>query len=150
MSQKRPFDVDAGRIGKQALLTMVLLAPWGKHAALAQTSLEERQLSNATTSLSDGPGTALQRTRKGAPLLGCFSTQDAVAALLSGGQQLPPIPPEFQNTETTVTIRADSQEKIGDTYKLKGHVVINYRIWKCAPTMRPTITAPVRRWPKVM
>ena len=127
MSQKRPFDVDAGRIGKQALLTMVLLAPLGKHAALAQTSLEERQLSNATTSLSDGPGTALQRTRKGAPLLGCFSTQDAVAALLSGGQQLPPIPPEFQNTETTVTIRADSQEKIGDTYKLKGHVVINYR-----------------------
>src|SRR5215470_3089288 len=127
MSQRRPFDIDPGRIGKQALLTMVLLAPLDKHPALAQNSLEERQLSNATPSLSDSPGTALQGTRKGAPLFGCFSTQDAVAALLSGGQQLPPIPPEFQNTETTVTIRADSQQKIGDTYKLKGHVLINYR-----------------------
>src|SRR6516162_2548137 len=127
MSQKRLFGIHAGRIGKEALLTMFLLAPLGKHPALAQTSLEERQLSFATSSVSDGPGTALQGTRKGAPLLGCFSTQDGVAAILSDRQQLPTIPPEFQNTETTVTIRADSQEKIGDTYKLKGHVLINYR-----------------------
>jgi LPS-assembly protein len=110
-----------------AFLAMVLLTYVGKGPALAQTSSEERQLSFSTANLSDGPGMEFQAARKSAPLLGCFSTQDAIAAILSGGQQLPPIPPEFQNPETTVTFRADSQQKIGETYKLKGHVVISYR-----------------------
>ncbi len=50
-----------------------------------------------------------------------------MAAILPNPQQLPPIPPELQNPDTTVTIRADSQQKIGEVYTLKGHVVISYR-----------------------
>jgi len=98
-----------------ALPAMFLFATLGKHPALAQPSSEERQQSFTTSSLSDDPGTVFQGARKPTPLLGCFSAQDAVAAIFSGGQQLPLIPPEFQNPETTVTFRADSQQKIGDT-----------------------------------
>ena len=154
MPEKRLFGVHGSRIDKQAavcvpcwdktdwpnrtpsspkaslslaFLATVLLAYAGKDPALAQTSSVERQLSLATATVSDSPEMGFQGTRKSTPLLGCFSTQDAIAAILSGGQQLPAIPPEFQNPETTVTFRADSQQKIGDTYKLKGHVLINYR-----------------------
>ena len=155
MPEKRLLGVDGCRIGKKPamcdlcwdktdhgpsgtptslkaklpllLLVMFLLARVGKGPALAQTSSEERQLSFRTLIPSDDPGTGSHGARKGTPLLGCFNTQDAIATLLPAAQQLPAIPPEFQNKETTVTIRADSQQKIGDAYKLKGHVLINYR-----------------------
>lgn len=42
------------------------------------------------------------------------------------GQQ-PEIPLELQDAESTVSIRADSQEKDKDTYRLRGHVEVTYR-----------------------
>jgi len=42
------------------------------------------------------------------------------------GQQ-PEIPRELQDAESTVSIRADSQEKDKDTYRLRGHVEVTYR-----------------------
>lgn len=35
--------------------------------------------------------------------------------------------PEFEDSRSTVTTRADSQQKIGDTYSLLGHVEVTYR-----------------------
>jgi LPS-assembly protein len=40
------------------------------------------------------------------------------------------IPPEFQNPRTTVSIRADSQEKDRETYTLRGHVEVVYHDMK--------------------
>ncbi len=37
------------------------------------------------------------------------------------------IPPEFRNPQTTLTIHADSQKKIGNLYQLRGHVLMTYR-----------------------
>jgi LPS-assembly protein len=37
------------------------------------------------------------------------------------------LPSELRNAFTTVTIRADSQQKLRDTYKLLGHVEVSYR-----------------------
>ncbi|MFB3923895.1 MAG: LPS-assembly protein LptD [Terriglobia bacterium] len=45
------------------------------------------------------------------------------------GQQ-PEIPRELQDTQSTVSIRADSQEKEKDTYRLRGHVEVTYRDMK--------------------
>jgi len=42
------------------------------------------------------------------------------------GQQ-PEIPLELQDAESTVSIRADNQEKDKDTYRLRGHVEVTYR-----------------------
>ena len=42
------------------------------------------------------------------------------------GQQ-PEIPRELQDAESTVSIRADFQEKDKDTYRLRGHVEVTYR-----------------------
>lgn len=42
-------------------------------------------------------------------------------------QERPAIPPEFEDNRSTVTTRADSQQKVGDTYKLLGHVEVTYR-----------------------
>ncbi|MGH9355178.1 MAG: LPS-assembly protein LptD [Terriglobia bacterium] len=42
------------------------------------------------------------------------------------------IPPELRNPETTLTIRADSQKKTGDLYRLQGHVVMTYREMRVA------------------
>ncbi len=41
--------------------------------------------------------------------------------------QAPPLPPEFQQNAQTVTLLADSQRKMGDSYQLHGHVVVSYR-----------------------
>jgi hypothetical protein len=71
MPQKRILGLDGRRMDKEhrmptkarlslALLAMFLLAHLEKHPALAQSSSEQRQLSFATSSLSDGPGTAFQ------------------------------------------------------------------------------------------
>lgn len=45
----------------------------------------------------------------------------------SNAQQGCVIPPEFRNAQTTLTIHADSQQKVKDIYYLRGHVVITYR-----------------------
>src|SRR5215471_16289783 len=106
MPQNRLFGVDGCKIDKKVatcdmcsrrtvlrgrarltLLAMVILAMLVKQPVLAQTSMEGRQISFATGSQSNGPEARFQGERKGIPLLGCFSTQDAVAAILSGGQQ---------------------------------------------------------------
>ncbi|HVA00189.1 MAG TPA: LPS assembly protein LptD [Terriglobia bacterium] len=42
------------------------------------------------------------------------------------GQQSPFIPSELQSQNSTVTVHADSQEKNGDIYDLKGHVEVTY------------------------
>ncbi len=44
--------------------------------------------------------------------------------------QQPQIPPELQSPQTTVSIRADSQERNQDVYKLTGHVEVIYRDMK--------------------
>jgi LPS-assembly protein len=51
-----------------------------------------------------------------------------LSALLSSapGQQ-PEIPLELQDVKSTVSIRADSQEKEKDTYRLRGHVEVIYQ-----------------------
>ena len=56
----------------------------------------------------------------------------SLLVLLSGllssalGQQ-PEIPLELQDVKSTVSIRADSQEKEKDTYRLQGHVQVTYK-----------------------
>ncbi len=45
------------------------------------------------------------------------------------GQQVE-IPPELQNPQTTVAIRADTQEKDHDTFRLLGHVEVIYKDMK--------------------
>lgn len=42
------------------------------------------------------------------------------------------IPPEFRNSQTTLTIHADSQEKVKDIYTLRGHVVMTYQDMRIA------------------
>ena len=46
------------------------------------------------------------------------------------GQAQAPIPPRFQDASHTVSILADSQEKVEDTYRLTGHVEVTYRAMK--------------------
>src|SRR6266568_1752307 len=41
-----------------------------------------------------------------------------------------PVPREFQDTSHTVSILSDSHEKVGDTYRLAGHVEVTYRAMK--------------------
>src|SRR2546422_8897360 len=41
-----------------------------------------------------------------------------------------PIPPQFQDTSHTGSVLADFQEKVGDTYRLAGHVEVTYRQMK--------------------
>jgi lipopolysaccharide assembly outer membrane protein LptD (OstA) len=45
------------------------------------------------------------------------------------GQQVE-IPPELQNPQTTVAIRADTQEKDHDSFRLLGHVEVIYKDMK--------------------
>lgn len=42
-------------------------------------------------------------------------------------QQAPEIPPELQDLQSTISIRADSQQKVKDVYELRGHVEIVYQ-----------------------
>jgi LPS-assembly protein len=51
-------------------------------------------------------------------------------ALTGWGQQLPEIPPELQDLTSTVSIRADIQEKAKGTYHLRGHVEVTYQKMK--------------------
>ena len=46
------------------------------------------------------------------------------------GEQQPEIPVDLQNPQTTVSARADSQEKDRDTYRLQGHVEVIFRDMK--------------------
>ncbi|HUI41233.1 MAG TPA: hypothetical protein VL523_04615, partial [Terriglobia bacterium] len=48
-----------------------------------------------------------------------------VSARLAG--QDVEVPPALQNPFTTVTLRADSQQKLGNVYKLTGHAEVSYR-----------------------
>jgi LPS-assembly protein len=43
------------------------------------------------------------------------------------GQSLPAIPSGLMDQASTVTVRSDSQEKKGDVYFLRGHVVVTYK-----------------------
>ena len=61
--------------------------------------------------------------------LGLALVAVALPAALFAGQK-PQFPAEFQNPQSTVGIRADSQEKAGDLYKLRGHVEITYKDMK--------------------
>ncbi len=59
-----------------------------------------------------------------------------MSALLVAGaspgmaQQAPNVAAALENTQTTLAIRADSQEKIKETYHLKGHVEVAYQEMK--------------------
>ena len=48
-------------------------------------------------------------------------------ALISSAQQQPSVPLDLQNPDKILTIRADSQEKDKDIYRLRGHVEVTYR-----------------------
>ena len=50
--------------------------------------------------------------------------------LILRGEQQPEIPVGLQNTQNTVAIRADSQEKDRDIYRLTGHVEVRFREMK--------------------
>jgi len=52
------------------------------------------------------------------------------AASVLWAQQQPPVPPAWWDSQTTLTIRADSQEKEKDTYRLRGHVEVTYQSMK--------------------
>jgi len=52
------------------------------------------------------------------------------ATSASPAQQLPEIPPGLQDLQSTVSIRADSQERVKETYDLRGHVEITYQKMK--------------------
>ncbi|HLI30156.1 MAG TPA: LPS assembly protein LptD [Terriglobia bacterium] len=47
-------------------------------------------------------------------------------------QQSCSIPSQLRNPQTTLTIHADSQKKIGNLYELRGHVVMTYREMRIA------------------
>ena len=51
-------------------------------------------------------------------------------SLAAWGQQLPEIPAELQDLTSTVSIRADIQEKAKGTYRLRGHVEVTYQEMK--------------------
>ena len=51
-------------------------------------------------------------------------------AMMSSAQQQPSIPLEMQNSGKILTIRADSQEKGKDIYRLRGHVEVTYQEMK--------------------
>src|SRR5215831_9354858 len=53
----------------------------------------------------------------------------SAGARLARAQQIPgvEIPAELQDSRRTVTIRADSQQKIQNVYRLLGHVEITYQ-----------------------
>ena len=51
-------------------------------------------------------------------------------AMMSSAQQQPFIPLEMQNSGKILTIRADSQEKGKDIYRLRGHVEVTYQEMK--------------------
>lgn len=53
-----------------------------------------------------------------------------IANMPAAAQNPSAIPPELRNDQSTVTIRADRQEKIQQTYSLHGHVIITLRDWK--------------------
>lgn len=106
------------------LLTILLSANVRPHPLLAHFPSEQP---SPASSLRDGPGAKPRTPQSAVPLLGCFDSEGAIGAILPHPQQLPPIPPELQNADTTVTVRADSQQKIGEDYTLKGHVVISFR-----------------------
>jgi LPS-assembly protein len=48
-------------------------------------------------------------------------------ALISSAQQQLSVPLDLHNSEKTLRLRADSQEKDKDTYHLRGHVEVTYR-----------------------
>ena len=43
------------------------------------------------------------------------------------GPQEAQIPPELRDIQTTVSVNADSQERDGDIWHLRGHVVVTYQ-----------------------
>ncbi|MBI1940087.1 MAG: LPS-assembly protein LptD, partial [Acidobacteria bacterium] len=55
-------------------------------------------------------------------------------ALLAGfpvvAQDDPQIPPDLQDQQSTLSIRADSQQKVKDVFHLRGHVEVTYRTMK--------------------
>ncbi|MGD0920788.1 MAG: LPS assembly protein LptD [Terriglobia bacterium] len=51
-------------------------------------------------------------------------------SLTAWGQQLPEIPLELRDLTSTVSIRADFQEKAKETYHLRGHVEVTYQKMK--------------------
>ncbi len=50
-----------------------------------------------------------------------------IPAFPAGAQDLPQIPADLQDPRTTLTIRADSQEKVKDVFHLRGNVEVSYK-----------------------
>ncbi len=50
-----------------------------------------------------------------------------ISPAAEAGQQAATVPPELQDTHTTASWTADSQQKVKDTYRLVGHVKITYQ-----------------------
>jgi LPS-assembly protein len=48
-------------------------------------------------------------------------------SILTEAQQPPAVPPQLQNNQTTISIKADSQHKNKDFYNLRGHVEVTYQ-----------------------
>lgn len=51
----------------------------------------------------------------------------ASCSLAAKAQQGCQVPPEFQNPQTTLTMTADTQERVNGVYVLRGHAVMTYR-----------------------
>ncbi len=48
----------------------------------------------------------------------------------AAAQQIPEIPPELQDSASTISIRADTQEKVKDVFQSRGHVEVTYQEMK--------------------
>ena len=68
--------------------------------------------------------------RSGGKWLGLWPVLLFIAGLRAGAQDSPQVPFELQDQQTTLTIRADSQEKIKDVFHLRGNVEVTYKTMK--------------------
>jgi LPS-assembly protein len=68
--------------------------------------------------------------RSGGRWLGLWPALLLVASLRAAAQVSPQVPFELQDPQSTLTIRADSQEKIKDVFHLRGNVEVTYKTRK--------------------
>ena len=70
--------------------------------------------------------------RSGGKWLGLWPALMLIASLRGAAQVSPQVPFELQDPQSTLTIRADSQQKIKGVFRLRGNVEVTYRTMKIA------------------
>jgi LPS-assembly protein len=73
--------------------------------------------------------------RSGGKWLGLWPVILFVVSLRAGAQESPQIPFEFQDPQTTLTIRADSREMVKNVFHLRGNVEVTYKTMKIVADM---------------